>query len=338
MSKRSLRTKRRERQRLALDESMSMSDISELLDSRKASVVRRVEENTCNFICNVLFIALGMSFTDASRCAINALLVSVLKAGTSAVSPASCCAFATGDSESPLLDESPFNDVSCRMDVLSPMRSLAEANVVANAAGATAFAASMARCTSSTQASRSSGSWLQNTNTRRMVCTCQRWKRPKNKPSIACTCKMSIAFIRIRGFSQSYGVKQRIVPSVDKRISSSLIRPSKWMAPTMFSRAIDVRPSRACAKAKAHALPVPTKKRGGITGARLLRRVVFRTFRARPAGVKRVGGSRCSSGRGDSSWSMSSSAASRITAARSFVSEASCSRTTWRNCSSVFTV
>mmetsp|Transcript_127726 Transcript_127726/g.357622 ORF Transcript_127726/g.357622 Transcript_127726/m.357622 type:complete len:241 (-) Transcript_127726:1833-2555(-) len=178
MTRRSFRTNLRDRHRLAQDESMSTSATSELLASRKARDILSVAETLCSFVCKVLFIAFGMSFTDANLCAIKALLVSVLPTagalssaadatptilvlGEASPGSAGSAALAAGDS--PRLEGSCFVEGSPLIDGMSI--------IVEPLAGASvkAFAAPMAFCTSSTQASRSSGSWLQNTNTRRIV-------------------------------------------------------------------------------------------------------------------------------------------------------------------------
>mmetsp|Transcript_56958 Transcript_56958/g.146588 ORF Transcript_56958/g.146588 Transcript_56958/m.146588 type:complete len:291 (+) Transcript_56958:1631-2503(+) len=136
----------------------------------------------------------------------------------------------------------------------------------------------------SIHSSQDFSSSLQKTKTFRMLCTCQRWKRPRKRPGMRCTWRMSLARSFTRGLSQSYGVKQRSVPSVVRRMSSSHSRPSKWMEPIRASRVVSPRPSRAWAKARPQMLPVPVKKRGGRSGPRLLRRLAA-TLRAMAAGL-----------------------------------------------------
>mmetsp|Transcript_74701 Transcript_74701/g.211336 ORF Transcript_74701/g.211336 Transcript_74701/m.211336 type:complete len:222 (-) Transcript_74701:1203-1868(-) len=154
-----------------------------------------------------------------------------------------------------------------------------------------------------------------------------------------------ISLIRslMRGMTQSYGVKQRRIPSPDSRNNSSQRRPSKWMTPTSVSRSTPCRPSRACAKAMPHTgTPLPTKKRGGGKGPAFL----LLTFRASPAGVRGFG-LRTSRPVGSSGTPAVVgvavalvavlAAVADMTTFLSLVSVAKWLQTTCRNCSSVFT-
>mmetsp|Transcript_125109 Transcript_125109/g.359216 ORF Transcript_125109/g.359216 Transcript_125109/m.359216 type:complete len:303 (+) Transcript_125109:1169-2077(+) len=69
--------------------------------------------------------------------------------------------------------------------------------------GGSDLLASTAACTAETQAARSWLSLFTNTKARNTVCTCHRRKRPKNRPSITCTSRISEGLSLILGLSQS---------------------------------------------------------------------------------------------------------------------------------------